>query len=107
MSRQENATKTLGILEEAWKTKSVTFLTDDYLYILVNKEPGKWQEASFVFSDGSLQIRELESEKALMFLIEEITTGLAGSLDAGKNYVIVSNPASQAKVTERIQSLAS
>ena len=107
MSKQENATKALTILEEAWKTKSATFLTDDYLYVLTNKGPDKWQETSFVFADGSLQTRELESEKALMFLIEEITTGLAGSLDAGKDYVIVSNPASQAKVTERIKSLTS
>ncbi len=106
MSKQENATKALVILEEAWKTKSATFLTDDYLYVLTSKGPGKWQETSFVFSDGSLQIRELESEKALMFLIEEITTGLAGSLDAGKDYIIVSNPASQAKVAERIKSIA-
>jgi hypothetical protein len=106
MSKQENAAKVLGILEEAWKAKAATFLTDDYLYVLINKGPGKWQETSFVFADGSLQIRELESEKALMFLIEEITTGLAGSLDSGKDYVIAFNPASQAKVTERIKSLA-
>jgi hypothetical protein len=76
MSKEENANKTLEILEEAWKVKSAILMTDDYLYMMYQIGEGKWKEASFIFDDASLEVRDLDAEKALMLLIEEITTGL-------------------------------
>ena len=102
MGKKENATKTLELLETAWKTKSAILLTDDYLYLMYQLEPGKWQEASFIFDDGSLEVRELDTEKALMLLIEEITTGLPGY----DSYIVVQDNESKDKVTERIKSIA-
>ena len=99
MSKQENAAKVLEIFEEAWKTKSAILLTYDYLYMMLQLEPGKWKEASFIFEDATLETRELDSEKALMFFIEEITTGLPGY----ESYTIVLDNESKEKVKERVQ----
>ncbi len=68
--KKQNAAKALEILECAWKTKSAILLTDDYVYMIFQTAPGKWQETSFIFSDGSLEVRDLDAEKALMLLIE-------------------------------------
>ena len=78
MSKEENAKKTLELLEEAWKANSAILMTDDYLYIMFQVGEGKWKEASFIFDDATLEVRDLDSEKALMLLIEEIRTGLPG-----------------------------
>ncbi|MFX1562144.1 MAG: hypothetical protein ACFFDP_02425 [Promethearchaeota archaeon] len=101
MGKKENATKALEILETAWKTKSAILLTDDYVYMMMQLEPGKWQEASFVFDDGTLEVRELDAEKALMLLIEEVTTGLPGY----DKYITVQDNESKEKVAERLKSV--
>lgn len=100
MSKEENSTKALEIFEEAWKTKSAILLTDDYLYMMLQLKDGKWKEASFIFEDASLEVRELEAEKALMLLIEEITTGLPGY----ESYTIVLDNESKENVKERVES---
>jgi hypothetical protein len=102
MSKKENSTKALEIFEEAWKTKSAILLTDDYLYMMLQLKEGKWKEASFIFEDASLEVRELEAEKALMLLIEEITTGLPGY----DSYTIVLDNESKENVKERVESAA-
>jgi hypothetical protein len=101
MGKKENAAKALEILEKAWKTKSAILLTDDYLYIMQQIEPGKWQETSFIFEDGSLEERELDAEKALMLLIEEVTTGLPGY----DSYITVQDNETKEKVEERLKSV--
>jgi hypothetical protein len=68
---------------------------------MMQLEPGKWQEASFVFDDGSLEVRELDTEKALMLLIEEVTTGLPGY----DSYITVQDNESKEKVVERLKSV--
>ncbi len=102
MSKKENANKTLKLLEDAWKSKSAILLTDDYLYMMFQIEAGKWKEASFIFDDASLEERDLDSEKALMLLIEEITTGLPGY----KSYTTVLDNDSRETVKEKIQAAA-
>lgn len=102
MSKEENAKKTLEIFEEAWKTKSAILLTDDYLYMMFQVGEEQWKEASFIFDDASLEVRELDAEKALMLLIEEITTGLPSY----ESYTIVLDNESKEKVNERVQASA-
>jgi hypothetical protein len=102
MSKAENATKTLEILEEAWKVKSAILLTDDYLYMMYQVGEGKWKEASFIFDDASLEERELDSEKALMLLIEEITTGLPGY----ESYTTVLDNDTRETVKEKVEATA-
>lgn len=101
MSKTKNAAKTLELLEEAWKTKSAILMTDDYVYMMLQLEANKWKEVSFIFDDGSIEIRELDAEKALMLLIEEITTGLPGY----KSYTVVQDNESKEKVAERIKAV--
>jgi len=98
-TKKQNATKALEILETAWKTKSAILLTDDYVYMIFQMGPGKWQEASFIFNDGSLEVRELDAEKALMLLIEEVTTGLPGY----SSYTVITDNDTKSKAVERIK----
>jgi hypothetical protein len=100
-TKKQNATKALEILETAWKTKSAILLTDDYAYMIFQTAPGKWQETSFIFNDGSLEVRELDAEKALMLFIEEVTTGLPGY----NSYTVVTDNDTKAKVVERIKAV--
>jgi len=102
MNKQENAKKAIELVDQAWKAKSAILLTDDYLYLLFQVEPGKWQEASFIFEDGSLEIRQLDPERALMYFIEEVTTGLPNF----DSYIVVTDNESKAKVTERLHAIA-
>jgi hypothetical protein len=102
MSKEENVTKTLEILEEAWKTKSAILMTDDYVYLLYQVSEGNWKEASFIFDDASLEVRDLDAENALMLLIEEITTGLPGY----DSYTTVLDNESREKVKEKVQAAA-
>ncbi|MFX1509001.1 MAG: hypothetical protein ACFFBR_01720 [Promethearchaeota archaeon] len=102
MSKEENATKTLELLEEAWKVNSAILMTDDYVYMMYQIEEGKWKEVSFIFDDASLEVRELESEKALMLLIEEIRTGLPGY----KSYTTVLDNDTRETVKEKVQAAA-
>ncbi len=99
MSKQENAKQALELLEEAWKTKSAIVMTDDYVYIMYKLDSGKWKEVSFIFDDASIEVRELKPEKALMLLIEEITTGLPGY----EKYTVVQDNDTKETVTEKIQ----
>ncbi|MFW9832038.1 MAG: hypothetical protein ACFFD8_09720 [Candidatus Thorarchaeota archaeon] len=99
MSKEENANQTLEILEEAWKAKSAILLTDDYLYMMYQIDEGKWKEASFIFDDASLEVRDLDTEKALLLLIEEITTGLPGY----KTYTTVLDNDTREQVKEKVQ----
>ena len=102
MSKEENANKTLEILEEAWKVKSAILMTDDYLYMMYQIGEGKWKEASFIFDDASLEVRDLDAEKALMLLIEEITTGLPGY----DSYTTVLDNDTRETAKEKIQAAA-
>lgn len=102
MSKEENANKTLELLEEAWKTKSAILLTDDYLYMMYQLEEGKWKEVSFIFDDASLEVRDLDTEKALLLLIEEITTGLPGY----ESYTTVLDNDTREQAKEKIQTAA-
>ena len=102
MTKKENAKKALEILEEAWKVKSAILLTDDYLYMMYQVSEGKWKEVSFIFDDASIEVRDLDSEKALMLLIEEITTGLPGY----DSYTTVLDNDSRETAKEKIQAAA-
>ena len=102
MSKEENANKTLELLEEAWKVKSAILMTDDYLYMMYQVEEGKWKEASFIFDDASLEVRDLDTEKALLLLLEEITTGLPGY----EKYTTVLDNDAREKVKEKVQAAA-
>ncbi len=102
MSKKENANKTLELLEEAWKTKSAILLTEDYLYMMYQQEEGKWKEVSFIFDDASLDVRDLDTEKALLLLIEEITTGLPGY----ESYTTVLDNDTREQAKEKIQAAA-
>ncbi len=102
MSKAENAKKVLELLEEAWKVKSAILLTDDYLYMMYKVDEGKWKEVSFIFDDASLEERDLDSEKALMLLLEEITTGLP-SYDS---YTTVLDNDTRETVKEKVQAAA-
>ncbi|MHA1232257.1 MAG: hypothetical protein ACTSRP_15855 [Candidatus Helarchaeota archaeon] len=61
-------------------TTSVIIQTKDYVYLVYSLDPEKtkWKEVSYTFDGSSLDIRELEAPKALMYLIEELTRGLPG-----------------------------
>jgi len=102
MSKEENSNKVLELLEEAWKVKSAIVMTDDYLYMMFQVGEGKWKEASFIFDDASLEVRDLDTEKALMLLIEEITTGLPGY----KSYTTVLDNDTRETVKEKVQASA-
>jgi len=62
---------------------SVIIHTDDYIYLIYSMDPQKtkWKEVSYTFQGSNLDVRELDSSKALMYLIEELTKGLPGYID--------------------------
>ncbi|MHA1594891.1 MAG: hypothetical protein ACTSXJ_07150 [Candidatus Baldrarchaeia archaeon] len=77
--KKENAKKMIEFVREAWNvTPSLILMTDDYVYALwpVDEQRETWKEASFTFSDGELEARELPAKRALMLLIEEIAIAL-------------------------------
>ncbi|MHA1271578.1 MAG: hypothetical protein ACTSPY_17425 [Candidatus Helarchaeota archaeon] len=59
---------------------SVIINTKDYIYLIysLDAEKTKWKEVSYTYDGSSLEIRELDAPKALMYLIEELTRGLPG-----------------------------
>ena len=77
-------------------------MTDDYLYMMFQVGEGKWKEASFIFDDATLEVRDLDSEKALMLLIEEIRTGLPGY----DSYTTVLDNDTREAVKEKVQAAA-
>ncbi|MHA1409364.1 MAG: hypothetical protein ACTSQY_03410 [Candidatus Odinarchaeia archaeon] len=71
----EKISELKNLLKEAWKSPSIIIKTPDYIYAL-KKEDGGWQEISYMFAEKDLQKRTLNSENALLFLIEELTKSL-------------------------------
>ena len=78
--KKENAEWMIKFLEAVWNQKTISFHTKDYLYVLTKPDPGQsvWKEVSFTFLDGGLEIKDIDPEKALMLLIEEIQGGISG-----------------------------
>ena len=73
--KAENA-KAFGVLlAKAWEnTPSFICSNDDYIYCLfpADETKTKWVEASLTFPDGSLDQKEIDSNKAIALLIEEL-----------------------------------
>jgi hypothetical protein len=73
--KAENA-KTFGtMLAQAWEnTPSFICSNDDYMYCLfpADESKEKWIEVSITFPDGSLDKKEIDSNKAIALLIEEL-----------------------------------
>lgn len=73
--KAENA-KAFGVLlAQAWEnTPSFICSNDDYIYCLLPSDEAKtkWIEASLTFPDGSLDKKEIDSNRAIALLIEEL-----------------------------------
>ncbi|MGY5864938.1 MAG: hypothetical protein RTV41_10060 [Candidatus Thorarchaeota archaeon] len=73
--KAENA-KTFGmLLAKAWEnTPSFICSNEDYIYCLFPSDETKttWVEASLTFPDGSLDQKEIDSNKAIALLVEEL-----------------------------------
>ncbi|MEM1722358.1 MAG: hypothetical protein QXK43_01155 [Candidatus Jordarchaeales archaeon] len=79
MAKEENIKKMIEMLDKAWEvTPSIIIYTEDYVYTLfpIDDKKERWQEVSFTIPDGSIEIRELTTKDALIYLMEEITKGL-------------------------------
>ncbi|MHA1835336.1 MAG: hypothetical protein ACTSYQ_00140 [Candidatus Odinarchaeia archaeon] len=76
------------LLEEAWDSPSIIIKTPDYIYIL-KKEGEQWVEVSYMLAEKDLQKRELPPDKALFYLIEELTKGLVQYNPSLKESIIV------------------
>ena len=76
--KKANAEWMVKFLEAVWNQKTISFHTKDYLYVLTKPDPSKpvWKEVSFTFLDGGLEIKDVDPEKALMLLIEEMQGGI-------------------------------
>ena len=73
--KAENAKTFGGLLVRAWEnTPSFICSNDDYIYCLfpADETLKKWIEASITFPDGSLDQKEIDSEKAIALLVEEL-----------------------------------
>ncbi|MFX0067791.1 MAG: hypothetical protein ACFFA1_01495 [Promethearchaeota archaeon] len=99
----ENAQRIVDFLEKAWETTSVIAFTDDYVYCL-SFDPGTsmWKEASYMFKERELQIRNLSSDKALLYLIEELTKGISLSTKP-LNETIITEKAKLDKLISKIR----
>ncbi len=73
--KAENA-KAFGVmLAQAWEnTPSFICSNEDYIYCLFpsDETKTKWVEASLTFPDGSLEKKDIDSNKAIALLIEEL-----------------------------------
>ncbi|MGY5872706.1 MAG: hypothetical protein RTV72_10710 [Candidatus Thorarchaeota archaeon] len=64
-----------AMLAHAWEiSPSFICSNDDYIYCLfpVDDTKAKWVEASLTFPDGSLDKKEIDSDKAIALLVEEL-----------------------------------
>ena len=70
-----NAKEFGGMLALAWES-SPSFIcsNDDYIYCLfpADDAKAKWVEASLTFPDGSMDKKEIDSNKAIALLVEEL-----------------------------------
>ncbi|MFX1486678.1 MAG: hypothetical protein ACFFBS_06270 [Promethearchaeota archaeon] len=74
----ENIQRICSFLEKAWGTTSIIAVTADYVYCLsFDSEEGVWKEASYMFKEKDLQMRNLSPDRALLYLIEELTKGIS------------------------------
>ncbi len=73
--KAENA-KAFGVmLAQAWEnTPSFICSNEDYIYCLFPSDETrtKWVEASLTFPDGSIEKKDIDSNKAIALLIEEL-----------------------------------
>ena len=76
--KKANAEWMIKFLEAVWNQKTISFHTKDYLYVLTKPDPSQsvWKEVSFTFLDGGLELKDVDPEKALMLLIEEMQGGI-------------------------------
>ena len=75
MAKAENAKAFGMLLAQAWEnTPSFICSNDDYIYCLFPSDDTKekWIEASLTFPDGSLDKKEIDSNKAIALLVEEL-----------------------------------
>ncbi|MFX0096213.1 MAG: hypothetical protein ACFE7E_00465 [Candidatus Hodarchaeota archaeon] len=99
----ENAQRIADFLEKAWEKTSIIASTDDYVYCLsFDPEKSMWTEASYMFKEQDLQIRDLSPEKALLYLIEELTKGIS-QYTKPLNETIITEKAKLDKLISRIR----
>ena len=99
----ENAQRIVDFLEKAWETTSIIASTDDYVYCLsFDPGAGTWNEASYMFKERDLQIRNLTPDKALLYLIEELTKGISQSTRP-LNEIIITEKAKLDKLIGKIR----
>ncbi|MHA1616006.1 MAG: hypothetical protein ACTSX9_01700 [Candidatus Njordarchaeales archaeon] len=67
----------------------IIIATPDYLYGLYEIGPNKWRQVSYTFSDKDLSVEDIDTRKALLYLIEEVSKSLV-TLNKGEWKVILS-----------------
>ena len=76
--KKANVDWMLKFLDAVWGGKTLVFFTKDYIYALTKPDPNKpeWKQVSFTIPDASLEVKDLNSDQAVLLLIEEIQQGL-------------------------------
>ncbi|MHA1237915.1 MAG: hypothetical protein ACTSSJ_01495 [Candidatus Odinarchaeia archaeon] len=99
----ENASKAVELIKKAWEvTPSIIISTPDYVYVLFPSSNGTWTEASYLLNEKELETRELSSDQALKYLIEELTKGLPGYIPDITN-IIIADEKRLEELVEKIQ----
>jgi len=71
------------------KPTSIIIATPDYLYALYEVMPNRWKQVSYVFADNEIYIDEVDTKRALLLLMEEVSKSLI-RYDKGQWKVILS-----------------
>ena len=88
-------------LNEALQGTGIIIVTPDYVYAVYEKEENKWLQVSYDFLEKEGFIEELNTRKALLYLIEEVSKSLI-RFEKGAWYVVISE-AELSDVIEKIK----
>ncbi|MHA1589898.1 MAG: hypothetical protein ACTSVA_04745 [Candidatus Njordarchaeales archaeon] len=67
----------------------IIIYTTDYLYGLYEISPNRWRQVSYVFADKDFSVEDIDTRRALLYLIEEVSKSLV-RFEKGEWRVILS-----------------
>ncbi len=58
------------------KPSGIIIVTPDYIYALYEMAPNRWRQISYVFADNEGYIDDVDTKRALLLLMEEVSKSL-------------------------------
>lgn len=75
--REVSKEEAIKLIEEALLKTGLVIETPDYIYALFEKEPNKWINVSLVFEDKTGWVSEVDTKRALLLLMDEVSKSLS------------------------------